>query len=153
MEGQQREECRCLPACRRCQGWSGARAAMAAPLARTPAPRTRCSQTKGGLTRWRRERASQPSNSPTHPPSFRARGGGPRRGARGVGGGGWPGPARPGSARPGPAGPSRGAGPEPGPGAERGAAQRRTSPGAGPGRCLSSVLGRGGEQALGFGAL
>ncbi|XP_014124732.2 RING1 and YY1-binding protein isoform X1 [Zonotrichia albicollis] len=52
-----------------------------------PAPRTRRSQTKGGLTRWRRERASQPANSPTHPPTLP-----PRAGGRGR-----PGPA--GSAR------------------------------------------------------
>lgn len=94
-----------------------------------PAPRTRRSQTKGGLTRWRRERASQPANSPTHPPTLP-----PRAGGRG---------------RPGPAGSAR---------RGRGGARRPPHlSGPGPGRGLSAAPGPAGErrceQALGFGAL
>lgn len=84
MEGQQEEEeCRCLPACRRCQGWCGASAAMAAPLARTPRSAHSPLPDKGRFNKVE-EGTRLPARKLAHPPSHPPAAGGGTRAA-------WPG--------------------------------------------------------------
>lgn len=95
MEGQRQEEeeeCRCLPACRRCQGWCGASAAMAAPLARTPRSAHSPLPDKGRFNKVE-EGTRLPARKLAHPPSHPPAAGGGTRAAR-PGGFGPAGPGR-----------------------------------------------------------